>query len=68
MTKEEQVNYTSRWFDALPRMTPDGYPKVDTNAWVFIDASGNLVMLMANGDKFTLGEHRLGAFRLSDGP
>ena len=47
--------------DDLPRDTPvNDYPKMDTNAWVYIDSTGDLHILPETGGLLLLRESNLG--------
>lgn len=45
--------------DTLPRMTPNSYPKTTPNAWVYIDAIGDLNILPLTGGLLKIDEEDL---------
>ena len=59
-TKVEKV------LSALPRMTPESYPKTEPNAWVYIDSIGRLNILPVNGGLLTIDEEDLDVLDYDD--
>lgn len=59
--------------DALPRtgqkgIEADGYPRIEPNAWVYIDAAGRLVILPVNGGWLALPERKHGSLEADVAP